>query len=162
LTGTPTLGEGLESLLRLAYHRGSDDNITLVGCEFGKMPRSRGRANLPPPIPHVRRTTARSHVARRLVAAVLAGLLVAAIAVMAMRLGDTVGQARHVPLPRSAAAPNVQPAARESVAGDQGSTASSPPETTLGAVSTPDTGRQPAAQPLPAACASDTTLEGGE
>jgi protein phosphatase len=51
LAGTPTLKRGLDQLLRLAYARGSDDNITLAGCEVGLFPRSRIRTAPPPPLP---------------------------------------------------------------------------------------------------------------
>jgi PPM family protein phosphatase len=50
LAGTPTLAVALENLARLAYHRGSDDNITLVACEVGEYARSRIQAQTPPPI----------------------------------------------------------------------------------------------------------------
>jgi PPM family protein phosphatase len=51
LAGTPDLDAALDHLLRIAYHRGSDDNITLVGCEIGAFPRSRIPAQTPPPVP---------------------------------------------------------------------------------------------------------------
>ncbi len=50
LVGSASVSTALEQLLRLAYHRGSDDNITLVACEIGEFPRSRLAAQQPPPI----------------------------------------------------------------------------------------------------------------
>lgn len=51
LSGTGDLAAALENLLRLAYHRGSDDNMTLVACEVEDYPRSRVRVQTPPPLP---------------------------------------------------------------------------------------------------------------
>jgi len=51
LAGTASLHQGLDHLLRLAYHNGSDDNITLVACEVGSFARSAVAAQAPPPLP---------------------------------------------------------------------------------------------------------------
>lgn len=87
LAGTPTLKRGLDQLLRLAYARGSDDNITLVGCEVGAFPRSRIRTAPPPPLP----PPPASRIKRpsrplRLALACLLALLVALLAAVGVRL----------------------------------------------------------------------------
>jgi serine/threonine protein phosphatase PrpC len=51
LRGTKDLQEGLFHLVRLAFHNGSDDNMTLVACEVGRFARSERRCKSPPPIP---------------------------------------------------------------------------------------------------------------
>jgi PPM family protein phosphatase len=51
IAGTADLAIALDHLLRLAYHRASDDNITLAACEVGAFPRSKVPAQTPPPLP---------------------------------------------------------------------------------------------------------------
>jgi len=71
LSGTASLEEGLEHLLRVAYHRGSDDNITLVGAEIGRFPRSRVQAQPPPDLPKLTPRAAKARSSSLLVAAAL-------------------------------------------------------------------------------------------
>ncbi|HPC83893.1 MAG TPA: protein phosphatase 2C domain-containing protein [Thermoanaerobaculaceae bacterium] len=79
LAGTPSLADGLEHLVRKAYANGSDDNITVVGCEVGRFPRSRVAAQAPPAIPRPRRRVRR---VPRLLPLALGGVLLTLLALL--------------------------------------------------------------------------------
>lgn len=52
ILGRESLQEACESLVRLAYHGGSDDNITVVAVERGRLPRrTAGMEPVRPPLP---------------------------------------------------------------------------------------------------------------
>lgn len=72
MLGSPSLESALDRLLRLAYHNGSDDNITLVGWEHGRLRRSKIEAQEPPRLPRQRKPRARR---RGGLAAVAVGVL---------------------------------------------------------------------------------------
>ena len=94
LVGTPTLERGLDHLLRLAYHRGSDDNITLVGCEVGRLRRSQTPAQPPPPMPRPSSGTARR---RHPAIPAAVGVLLVALVALAGLLTMSVRSSRRSP-----------------------------------------------------------------
>jgi protein phosphatase len=101
LMGSGSLEEGLEQLLRCAYHNGSQDNITLVACEIGELPRH-GAAVSPPPIEDQPEPSARPQVQRAgastavRVALVLLALVVLT-AILAALLLVSPGRDRELP-----------------------------------------------------------------
>ena len=103
LQGSGSLEEGLEQLLRCAYHNGSQDNITLVACEIGEFPRH-GDVAVPPPIGApgerpVKETPRRRSVALRvtLVLLALVGLAVLLAVLLLASPGRDRGAAPAVP-----------------------------------------------------------------
>ena len=84
--GTGDIRMGAEHLLRLAYHNGSDDNITLVAHEVGAYRRSTAPSQKPPPIDASRRSPAPT---RRLwPIASLTGVLVVVLVLLAWQLSE--------------------------------------------------------------------------
>ncbi len=84
LTGSDSLEAGLEQLLRCAYHNGSQDNITLVACEIGELPRQ-GDTAAPPPISRDSRPRRGARSARPSTA-VRVALILLALALLAVLL----------------------------------------------------------------------------
>jgi protein phosphatase len=82
--GTPDIQTAVENIVRLAYHRDSRDNITVVAVEYGVFPRVGTPISLEPPIPAAPRTvptrptTGRSRSMLPLLAGLLALLLIGA------------------------------------------------------------------------------------
>lgn len=58
VVATGELATALEALCALAYRRGSDDNISVAGIEWGPLPRRSPAITLPMPIPTIARRAA--------------------------------------------------------------------------------------------------------
>ncbi len=100
LAGTPTLERALDNLMRLAFQRGSDDNITLVGCEVGRYPRADLPVQAPPPIGQPRSAPLSRPTRPPRLGIVLLALTFLITIALAVQLVRTVRSQRQVPMQR--------------------------------------------------------------
>ena len=86
LTGTEDLSDGIDGLLRLAYHGGGRDNMTAVALEVGRVSRSARAVTPPPPWPREKEGKVGPLFLRTLVVAAVAGLCLGGLIYLTSRL----------------------------------------------------------------------------